>query len=214
MMICATNGYIVSAMGPYLADFHNNVANITNHPLRTNQEGICDWMRSGDVMVADRDFRDILPLIQSFGWTTYMPAFLSKSTKEFTAEEANDNRKVTKIRWVVEAVNGRLKQYKYFDKVIPNTALPYIHECVQIVCALIHAFRRPFVQDTSNDDYIAQEMLARAKKKNVLESSLGDKEFLKLKKWEKMEVSSTAPNFPVLGIAELEDLTLGVFQIK
>ncbi|CAF4689867.1 unnamed protein product, partial [Rotaria sp. Silwood2] len=29
-----------------------------------------------------------------------------------------------------------------------------------------------------------------------------------------MEVSSTAPNFPVLGIVELEDLTLGVFQVK
>ena len=67
MMICTTDGFIVSTMGPYLADVHNNDASITNRLLRTNQEGICDWMRSGDVVVVDRGFRDILPLFQSLG---------------------------------------------------------------------------------------------------------------------------------------------------
>ena len=168
MMICPRDGYIVSAMSSYLADVHNNDASITNHLLRTNQEGTCDWMRSRDVVVVDRGFRDILPLFQSLGWMTYMPTFLPKSTKKFSTEQANNNRKVTKIRWVIEAVNGRLKQYKYFGKIIPNTAIPYIHEYAQIVCAIINTFRPPFVQDTSNDNHIAQEMLARAKKKNKL----------------------------------------------
>ena len=114
-----------------------------------------------------------------------MPTFLPKSTKKFSAEQANNNRKVTKIRWVIEAVKDRLKQYKFFGKIIPNIPTPYIHKYVQIVCTIINAFRPPFVQDTSNDNYIAQEMLARVKKKNKLESLLNDKEFMKLKKWGK-----------------------------
>jgi hypothetical protein len=83
-MIVATNGYIVSAIGPYYADWRNNDANITNHLLRTNQEDILNWLKAGDTFVLDRGFRDVLPFIQSLGINTFIPSFLSKSKRKFT----------------------------------------------------------------------------------------------------------------------------------
>jgi hypothetical protein len=84
MMIVATNGYIVSAIGPYYADWRNNDANITNHLLRTNQEDILNWLKAGDTLVVDRGFRDVLDFVRSLGLNIYMPAFLPKSKKQYT----------------------------------------------------------------------------------------------------------------------------------
>ena len=39
-----------------------------------------------------------------------MPHFLNKSQKRHTTEEANESRPVTKVRLVVESVNGRVKR--------------------------------------------------------------------------------------------------------
>ncbi|CAF1222133.1 unnamed protein product [Didymodactylos carnosus] len=142
-----------------------------------------------------------------------MPAFLPKE-KKYTSEQANDNRMITVIRWIVEAANGRLKQFKYLDKIVPNSTLPYIFDYISIVAALINAFQAPCIQDTTNDQYIAGEMLQRRNKKNVLEEKLNDKEFLKVEKWEKMEGATDTPKFPPMGLAELNDITLGVFSVK
>ncbi|CAF1148533.1 unnamed protein product [Didymodactylos carnosus] len=134
--------------------------------------------------------------------------------KKYTSEQANDNRMITVIRWIVEAANGRLKQFKYLDKIVPNSTLPYIFDYISIVAALINAFQAPCIQDTTNDQYIAGEMLQRRNKKNVLEEKLNDKEFLKVEKWEKMEGATDTPKFPPMGLAELNDITLGVFSVK
>jgi hypothetical protein len=71
MMIVATDGYIVSAIGPYYADWRNNDVNITNHLFRTNQEDILSWLRAGDTLVVDRVFRDILDFVRSLGFNIY-----------------------------------------------------------------------------------------------------------------------------------------------
>ncbi|CAF0975999.1 unnamed protein product [Didymodactylos carnosus] len=142
-----------------------------------------------------------------------MSAFLPKD-KIYGSEQANDNRMITVIRWIVEAANRRLKQFKYLDVIVPNSTLPYIFDYISIVAALINAFQPPCIQDTANDQYTAGEMLQRRNKKNVLEEKLNDKEFLKVKKWEKMEDATAAPKFPPMRLAVLNDITLGVFSVK
>ena len=57
-------------------------------------------------------------------------------------------------------------------------------------------------------------MLERENKKNVLETSLDDNKLQKIKKWTKMEGAKAAPDFPKRLVAQLEELTLGVFQLK
>lgn len=55
--------------------------------------------------------------LKNLGFLVEMPAFLEKGT-QFETEEANETRLVTKIRWVVEATNGLIKKWAYFDKVV------------------------------------------------------------------------------------------------
>ena len=50
--------------------------------------------------------------------------------------------------------------------------------------------------------------------KDVVQSTVDDKQFLKLKRWEDIKVSFMATSFPLLKIAEVEELSLGVFEIK
>ena len=43
-MLVVTDGYIISVLGPYLADGKNNDANITKNHLETNAENINESM--------------------------------------------------------------------------------------------------------------------------------------------------------------------------
>lgn len=170
MIICASDGYIISAVGPYLSDWYNNDASITKHILLNNKEEVHDWLVEKDIMIVDRGFRDCLDLVNSFGYTTFMPMFLPKSQNKFTTREANSNRFVTALRWVVESVNGRIKTFKFFDHVVQNSSLPYVHGYLSIVCAIINAYRPTFITDTSNDDKLSKIFLEKRNKQNELEA--------------------------------------------
>ena len=80
-----------------------------------------------------------------------MPHFLEKN-KQHSTLEAKESRLGTKIRWVVEAVNGLIKIWKALDNTFPNHQIPYIGDHVRIVCALCNAFRPPRVKDKSEDE--------------------------------------------------------------
>jgi hypothetical protein len=54
IMIVTTTGYIVSALGPYLADSKNSDAKILNHVIATNTEEIKQWAQPDDTLVVDR----------------------------------------------------------------------------------------------------------------------------------------------------------------
>ncbi|XP_060081090.1 scavenger receptor cysteine-rich type 1 protein M160-like [Ylistrum balloti] len=139
MIFVTTTGYIVSVLGPYFADSKNNDASILNQILNSNIQEIKEWIQENDVFVFDRGFRDSMDLLQQLGIQTEMPSF-SKQRKQHTTGESNASRLVTKIRWVVEAVNGRLKTWKYLDRVLPNSQIPYIGDIVRIVCAIFNKF--------------------------------------------------------------------------
>lgn len=58
MMIVTTTGYIVSVLGPYLADSKNNDASILNHIIQRSVDEMTNWLREGDTFIVDRGFRD------------------------------------------------------------------------------------------------------------------------------------------------------------
>lgn len=68
--------------------------------------------------------------------------------------QANSARLVTKIRWIVESVNGRLKQWRYLQNVVPNTQIPYIGEYVCLIVALCNKYRQPLNQGNEDSDQI------------------------------------------------------------
>lgn len=50
MLVVTTTGYIVSVLGPYLADSKNSDANFLNHMIRSNAEQMKEWVREGDIL--------------------------------------------------------------------------------------------------------------------------------------------------------------------
>ena len=96
-MIVSTTGYIITVLGPYLADAKNNYSSILNHSIQSNTEDIKRWIQEEDVFVVDRGFRDSESLLQDLGITVQMPAFLQKGKKLLNTEEANCSRLVTKV---------------------------------------------------------------------------------------------------------------------
>ncbi len=67
-----------------------------------------------------------------------MPSFIPANRRQLPTRDANLTRLRTKIRWIVEAINGRLKQWRFLANVICNHYIPYIGDFFNIVGALIN----------------------------------------------------------------------------
>ncbi|CAF3381748.1 unnamed protein product [Rotaria socialis] len=216
MMVVSTDGYIISAMGPYLADGKNNDAEITKNIIYNNKEGMVDWLAANDVLVVDRGFRDVLEDLEKFGYTTKMPSFLRKGDKQFTTIQANETRLITKIRWVIESANGRVKQWRFFDHVVPNTMIEKIGDYFRIVCAIINRYRPVFVKDISKDQELGEKILKLLYETNKIKTFVQNikSNTEKKLKWISMNVTNSTPNFPRMNFNELQELTLGVYQLK
>lgn len=215
MVIVSTTGYIVSVLGPYFADHKNNDASILKHNFQTNMENIKDWLQQDDVLIVDRGFRDSISFLESLGIQAQMPAFLPKGQKQHTADEANSSRLVTKIRWIVESVNGRLKQWKYLQNVVPNTQIPYIREYVCLIAALCNKYRDPLnTGNPESDQILAAKMKYLASQTNKLQERVDSEELhRRIKAWTPMNAIDTL-DFPHLSEEELLNLTVGVYQLK
>lgn len=97
MMVVTTTGYIVSVLGPYLADSKNNDASILNHIIQRNVEEMTNWLREGDTFIVDRGFRDSSDVLADLGIKMEMPCFLARGSKQHSTEESNSSRLITKV---------------------------------------------------------------------------------------------------------------------
>jgi hypothetical protein len=96
MMVVTTSGYILSVIGPYMADSKNNDAQILTHMIRSNVEEMRSWLKEGDTFIVDRGFRDCADVLADIGIRMEMPCFL-RGAKQHTTEESNSSRLVTKV---------------------------------------------------------------------------------------------------------------------
>ena len=123
----------------------------------------------------------------------------------------NETRFVTKIRWIIESANGRIKQWRIFDKVLPNSILKSVGDLVAIVCALQNAYGAPFIKSTLKDKMLAEKMLRLIDETNELAdfvARLKDKT-KKARKWTELNEADTVPDSSRLSFEELNNLTLG-----
>ena len=58
--------------------------------------------------MVDRGFRDSVEVMEGLGLEVVIPPFLD-GRRKFSKTESNQSRCITKVRWVVEAVNGQIK---------------------------------------------------------------------------------------------------------
>ncbi len=168
------------------------------------------------MVVVDRGFRDCLTDLQNLGYDTKMPLFMKKDQKQYTTDEANKTRLITKVRWVIESANGRVKQWRFFNNVVPNTMIEKTGNYFEIVCALINCYRPVFVKDTSKDKEIAEKILQLGGETNKIKEyieKLKDKNG-KQPKWTNLNANNSVDNFPKMNFDELQELTLRTYQLK
>ncbi|CAF3025401.1 unnamed protein product, partial [Rotaria sp. Silwood2] len=208
MLITTTTGYIVAAYGPYLSDSSNNDAAMQKDILINNKDGILNWIAEHDIVVVDRGFRDSTGMMRALGLDVCMPDFLN-GRRRFDALEANRSRFISKIRWVVESANGRVKHFKWLNQTIQNSTIPQVRDYLQIACALVNAYRAPVISSSSNDDRIAVQMLTCLHEPNLLRLRLNNE----ILHWSNND-SSDLVGFPILTLDQIRLITVGVFQLK
>ncbi|XP_062579084.1 uncharacterized protein LOC134241007 [Saccostrea cucullata] len=213
MVVVSTDGYFLTVVGPYLADSRNNDAAILNHMLKSNIEDIKNWFQDEDIFIVDMGFRDALGVLEEFGIKAYMPHLLAKGEKQMPTPDANASRLVTKIRWVVEAANSRIKRWKYLAHTLPTNQVPFIGDYVRIVCAISNKYLPPLSTGNADDDEaLANKMQYLSKRVNILQIFVEENALDK--RSSSWEVSSDSLNVPKLDEEELRNLTCGVYQLR
>ncbi|XP_034316546.2 uncharacterized protein [Magallana gigas] len=211
MVVTSTDEYFLTVLGPYLA--RNNDATILNHMLHTNVEDLKGWFHEDDVFVVDRGFRDSVDMLEELGIRAEMPRLMSRGQKQMTTLDANASRLVTKIRWVVEAANARIKRWKYLAHVLPTNQVPFIGDYVRIVCALSNRYCKPLSTGSEDEDMaLACKMRYLSTKVNSLQTFV--EENCLDKKSVKWEVATDSLEFPNISEDDIRNLTCGVYQLK
>ena len=134
----APDEYILKIHGPYFSDARNNDATMLQNEI-LNDERFNNWFQERDIAVVDRGYRDVIPLMEEFGMICKTPVSLEAGERQLSTEDANESRKITKVRWMVEARNGHIKSiFKFFNTVMQIHVLPNIGDFYRIAGALIN----------------------------------------------------------------------------
>ena len=83
---------------------------------------------------------------EKMGYDIKMPGFLDKNSRQFTSEEANETRLVTKCRWVVESFHARFKKWRMFAERIDQSFIVNIAALTRTLAACINKYRTVFIQ--------------------------------------------------------------------
>lgn len=213
MIVAATDGYIISILGPFYANGRNNDASILKYMLKSNEENrICypglKKMTFSFSTEASIDF------LNDIGFSTKFPAFLGSKQKQFSTKEGNESRLVTKIRWAVESINARLKTWKFFDRVICNKDIPQLKKYIDIVVAICNCFRLSVQLSREVDCHIAQKMVERSMMENLVQQEVESHVHLRkhISHWQSIE--SIYFIFSFLSGDYLRSITFGVYQLS
>ncbi len=144
-------------------------------------------------------------MMKALGLDVCMPDFLN-GRHRFDAIEANQSSFISKIRWVVESANGRVKHFKWLNQTIQNSTIPQVRDYLQIACALVNAYRQPAISSSSNDDQITTKMLTCLNKPNLLRARLNNETL----RWSNHDASYLI-NFPILTIDQIRLITVGMY---
>lgn len=138
----------------------------------------------------------------------HQPAGVQPST-----EEANKSRLVTKVSYEVERANGRIKDFKLFDKAWLSLDIPNLKVDFTAAAALHNRFRFKQEEDVNKSTSLARQMLSRVSLGNELATIISSKSFQNQSKEENYLKMENVSNFPQLNLQDLENLAFGKYQI-
>jgi len=221
MVVCCPDGYVLEIEGLYFSNNNNNDAKIFESMLKRN-DSIMTVLQDGDACILDRGFRDSIMCAEERGLKTFMPSCIQKKTKggnskkQFTPAEANDSRKVTLLRRIVEQVNGRIKNlFPVFDNTIRATYFKKLNDLFRTGIAIMNAFSPPLFKETEFTNFVASEIEARCDEhsnelmQRVVENNWAGKKVM----WMKAD-EDCCLEFPTLTVEELKEITFGTYQLR
>jgi hypothetical protein len=209
-------GYILEVSDLCYSDARNNDATILKYLFETTE--LKNYVDEGDALIVDRGYRDSVEMAQERGMDVYMPKLLQGTGRrlQFTTKEANESRRVTICRWVVEAQNGRLKNvFKFFASKVETRYKPSINKFLKISCAILNHDHPNLFSNKPQHHNIAQRMLARMDMTNLLQEriqTMGWDVSTIVVAWRKA-TAETFADFPHLTLDEMTELTNGPYQL-
>jgi hypothetical protein len=216
MVVSAPDGYFLDVEGTYQAT--DNDASILLHMLQ-RPGGFASFFQPEDVMIVDRGFRDAGVASQEAGYRVVSPTFLHGES-QFSTLDANSARLVTKNRFSVEADNAKLKRFKLLNNTISNHHLigDRITDFIRIAASLLNRFHVPVRRDSPEDELTANRMLEKSTMENEMRERM-EREGTRL--WESRRATDWIAyeagmfsEFPQLTEEDIQQLTMGVFQLK
>ena len=150
MVVCTPNGKIVDIYGLFPAK--QNDATIIKTVLKSNKE-LRRLLKPGDHIIVDRGFRDASKTFENkYHLTVHMPACKTKKQNQLNTDQLNKSRFVTKVRYMVEKVNGTLTNpFRANKSVHRNVTLSHALDDYRITGAIINRF---FTLHTANSNDI------------------------------------------------------------
>ena len=208
--VCMTDGYVVDILGPYNANY--NDAKILEEELVKNAY-LKELLQPDDVFVLDRGFRDVVPLLEEKQYQVLMPSLKGKKN-QLSTKESNHSRRVTKVRWPIEAVHGIIGQkYKLLHHQFDNKMLPNAQAYCKIACFLNNKFGKRLNSDAEMTDEIVNRMM-QCEKENTLAQEVEDGRWSRRKKDFKSITSEDLLDFPEMTIKDLKLFFTGTYQLK
>lgn len=161
----AANGYIIDVFGPY--NSNDSDSKILNNLMKN--DSFVSFFRPGDVFLVDRGFRDSIDLLRDKLFVPLMPEFILRGQSQLSCSQANKSRLITKCRFVIESVNGRLKQsFKYFHNTFQNKSLEHLLDDFKIAAPIYNAHFKRIYSDIDDSIDISNKMIALQNKDNKL----------------------------------------------
>ncbi|KYN03209.1 hypothetical protein ALC62_05955, partial [Cyphomyrmex costatus] len=197
MVGCTSDGWVQFVLGPFDAT-HNDATILKDCFQRYPSE--MSLIHENDVISVDRGFRDVI----------------------LNTLDANLSRFVTKCRWIVEQVFGRLKiKFKIFAIPAHNSTLIHDYQALLIAFALLNLFHEPILSDRINED-VAVLMKSRLHIPNQLQCVVEKFNLSKVRaaflQIEYVTFDNVENNqqlcFPHLTLDDLYSISLGPYQVQ
>lgn len=236
-MMVLPDGYIVDCFGLYLGKINDaqimKELFIDDNEMKTK---LTKKILPGDIIEVDRGFRDVKKKLKEMGYKVTMPSCklnqkVKKSSRKRMSEEekeqqrakqrrrANKSRFVTKLRWIVEMINGHLKsRFKLLGSTIPNRSINHLRDYVRVASALYNFSFQPIIADGKLNKEIALAMVDCFKWSNNNEVvKFAEEQAQKRKEWESKMVEMKAnliKDFPKMSQEEIyKRISFGKYQM-
>lgn len=207
--ICTTNGLIVDFAGPFPGTA--NDATIAVEVFK--DAALLSLLRPNDVLIVDRGFRDAVQHMKNLGFRVAMPAMKGRR-KQLPCDEANNSRFVTKLRWIVEAVHGRVAQrYRLLHHSLDNKMLPKARS----ICRIVGYLENKYGQRSWSDGVLFEVIIDYMEMRVATPNTLGER--VQTERWNRRSTTLTRisaadlADFPQLSLDQLLILTSGPYQI-